>query len=50
MEKKNWFNKEIEEIEKELSTHKENGLKEEQIEKITYIINIYIKRKRSLRL
>ena len=34
MEKKNWFNKEIEEIEKELSTHKENGLKEEQIEKI----------------
>ena len=34
MEKKNWFNKEIEEIEKELSTHKENVLKEEQIEKI----------------
>ena len=34
MEKKNWFNKEIEEIEKELYTHKENGLKEEQIEKI----------------
>ena len=34
MEKKNWFNKEVEEIEKELETHKEKGLKEEQIAKI----------------
>ena len=34
MEKKNWFNKEVEEIEKELETHKEKGLKEEQITKI----------------
>ena len=34
MEKKNWFNKEVEEIEKELGTHRENGLKEEQIERI----------------
>ena len=31
MEKKNWFNKEVEEIEKELKTHKENGLTEEQV-------------------
>ena len=29
MEKKNWFNKEVEEIEKELETHREKGLKEE---------------------
>ena len=34
MEKKNWFNKEVEEIEKELETHKEKGLKEEQIARI----------------
>mgnify|MGYP004631331481 FL=1 len=33
-EKKNWFNKEIEEIEKELKTHKEKGLKEEQVKEI----------------
>ena len=31
MERKKWFNKEIEEIEKELETNKENGLKEEQV-------------------
>ena len=31
---KNWFNKEIEEIENELHTHRENGLKEEQISQI----------------
>ena len=34
MEKTNWFNKEIQEIEKELKTDKEKGLKEEQITKI----------------
>ena len=34
MEKKNWFNKEVEEIEKELETHREKGLKEDQIAKI----------------
>ena len=28
MERKKWFNKEIKEIEKELETNKENGLKE----------------------
>ena len=33
-EKKNWFNKEIEEIEKELKTHREKGLKEEQVKEI----------------
>ena len=34
MEKKNWFNKKIEEIEKELKTNRENGLKQEQIQEI----------------
>ena len=34
MEKTNWFNKEIQEIEKELKTDKEKGLKEEQITQI----------------
>lgn len=34
MEKKNWFNKKIEEIEKELKTNIENGLKQEQIQEI----------------
>ena len=34
MERKNWFNKKIEEVEKELNSHKENGLKEEQIVEI----------------
>ena len=34
MEIINWFNKEIEEIEKELKTHKEKGLTEEQVKKI----------------
>ena len=34
MERKNWFNKKVEEVEKELNTHKENGLKEEQIVEI----------------
>ena len=34
MERKNWFNKEIEEIEKELKTHRENGLTQEQVKQI----------------
>ena len=34
MEKKNWFNKKIEEIEKELKTNRENGIKQEQIQEI----------------
>ena len=34
MEKNNWFQKGIEEIEKELSTNREQGLKEEQVEEI----------------
>lgn len=34
MKNKNWFNKEIEEIENELNTHREKGLKEEQVAQI----------------
>ena len=34
MEKKNWFNKEVEEVEKELKTNREKGLTEEQVIKI----------------
>ena len=34
MEKKNWFNKKIEEVEKELNTNSEKGLEQEQIQKI----------------
>ena len=34
MEKNNWFNKKIEETEKELNTHREKGLTEEQIKEI----------------
>ena len=34
MEKKSWCNKKIEEIEKELKTNRENGLKQEQIQEI----------------
>lgn len=34
MEKINWFNKKIEDIEKELKTNKDKGLKEEQVKEI----------------
>ncbi len=34
MEKSNWFNKKIEDIEKQLKTNKQTGLKEEQIQEI----------------
>jgi len=34
MENKKWFNKKIEEVEKELKTDKEKGLKEEQVQQI----------------
>ena len=34
MESKNWFNKKIEDVEKELNTNQQQGLKEEQVEKI----------------
>lgn len=34
MKNNNWFNKKIEDIEKELETNKENGLTEEQVQKI----------------
>ena len=34
MESKNWFNKKVEEVEKELKTNKEKGLTEEQVAEI----------------
>ena len=34
MENKNWFNKKVEEIEKELKTNTEKGLTEEQVAEI----------------
>ena len=34
MESKNWFNKKVEDVEKELKTNKEKGLTEEQVTEI----------------
>ena len=34
MENKNWFNKKVEEVEKELKTNTEKGLTEEQVQEI----------------